>query len=242
MKTIFISDVHLSPNCPEILQAFLDFLSQQSKTSVEALYILGDLFEAYVGDDEPGLIQTVAASLKEMSLVTSAKVYLMQGNRDFLMGKSFAKLCGATLLPDPCVIDLYGEKTLLTHGDKFCTKDRSYQWYRRVIQHPFFKWLVLKTSLGFRRKIARYLRRKSKMHVQHYRYSDKMDVSPDAVKAAALKHHIKQIIHGHTHKPAFHEEEGLKRWVLPDWRPLGGLLCVASDASPQLVVRDKIRL
>jgi len=237
-KTLFISDLHLQEDNTDSMRYFIEFLNNTAK-DCEALYILGDFFEAYIGDDnQTNLLKNVALALKNLHEKHQTKIYLMHGNRDFLIGNEFAQLCGAKLLPDPVVIDLYGKKTLLTHGDSFCTQDKSYQFYRKIIRSTFVRFLLLSFPLSFRQKLALYLRNKSKKHV-HQSPKAIMDVSKTTVLQAGTKHKVSQIIHGHTHKPQIHHENSTTRYVLPDWHPKGGMLSISSDGSiPELILWD----
>jgi UDP-2,3-diacylglucosamine hydrolase len=236
-KTLFISDLHLQEDNADSRRNFFDFLNNIAPSS-EALYILGDFFEAYIGDDhQTEFIQSISNALKNLYEKHQTKIYLMRGNRDFLMGDDFAKQCSAILLPDPVVIDLYGVKTLLTHGDIFCSEDKSYQVYRKFIQSRFVRFLLLSSPLSFRQKLAGFLRNKSKQHVYHAP-KIMMDVSSFAVQKAANHTKAAQIIHGHTHRPDVHQENTFMRYVLPDWHPKGGMLSVICGSSPELIRWD----
>ena len=224
MQTIFISDLHLSEENPETRQFFLIFLQQYHP---DELYILGDFFEAWIGDDyEAPWVTEICEALKE----NGAKIYFMQGNRDFLLGKSFVRRCNATLLQDPTVIDLYGTKVLLTHGDVLCTQDHAYQRFRKIVRCRFLQTLFLYLPLCLRQSIAQKLRSKSGDYVKTLS-SEIMDVTPSAVAEICAKHQVKHIIHGHTHRPFIHREADYTRYVLPDWHPKGGML-IASPQKP----------
>lgn len=224
MQTIFISDLHLSEENPETRQYFLTFLQQYHP---DELYILGDFFEAWIGDDyDAPWVTEICDALKE----NGTKIYFMQGNRDFLLGERFARRCHATLLQDPTVIDVYGVKVLLTHGDILCTEDHAYQRYRKIVHCTLLQKLFLCLPLRFRQKIAQKLRQKSGDYVKGLPFVV-MDVAPEAVSKICAKHQVKHIIHGHTHKPFVHQEAAFTRYVLPDWHHKGGVL-VASPQNP----------
>jgi UDP-2,3-diacylglucosamine hydrolase len=231
MQTIFISDLHLSEDNIEARQCFLAFLKNHS---FSALYILGDFFEAWVGDDdEAPWITEICEALK----TCGAKVFLMQGNRDFLLGHAFAQKCDAVLLRDPSVIDLYGELVVLTHGDVLCTEDRAYQCFRKFVRQVWLQKIFLKLPRSIREKIAQKLRQDSQRRVKNLSLSV-MDVSSEAAKEMCEKYQVKHMIHGHTHKPQVHEESGHYRYVLPDWQPhgRGGMLVAEAGKSLKLVL------
>lgn len=229
MQTIFISDLHLSEENLKTRQCFLDFLKNQDFST---LYILGDFFEAWIGDDDCApCITEICEALKNCG----AKVFLMQGNRDFLLGEGFAQKCGAVLLSDPAVIDLYGLPVLLTHGDMLCTEDKAYQRFRKVVRNGFLQKIFLMLPMGIRQKIAQKLRSKSKHHAKNIPLNV-MDVSPKAVTEICEKYQVKHLIHGHTHKPCVHQEEGHIRYVLPDWHPRGGMLVASAEKPLQLII------
>lgn len=220
--TLFISDLHLEPERPEITYCFLNFLKNQA-LKAESLYILGDLFEVWVGDDNPSSFnRTIIKAIREVA-EHNVSVYFMPGNRDFLIGNQFAKETGCQLLKDPTLINLYGTPTLLTHGDQLCTKDRKHQVFRKYTQHPFCRYVFLKLPLGLRKKIAQVIRQKSKKHTA-YIPDDRMDATPKAVLSELKKYGAIQLIHGHTHKPAIHEIGLQKRYVLGDWNNNGSAL------------------
>ena len=230
--TLFISDLHLSSERPRINQLFLAFCDQLAPQA-EALYILGDLFEYWVGDDDLGdpFHAGIATALLEVSQ-RGVPVYLMHGNRDFLMGDLLAQACGASLLPDPILIDLYGKKTLLSHGDAFCTEDQEYMAFRRQVRDPAWQKSFLAKPLAERKSIAEQLRQDSEQHKQD-KPETIMDVTPAAVDDVLRAKGYPRLIHGHTHRPARHEllVDGIlcERWVLPDWYNQGGYLSCDSN-------------
>lgn len=230
MSTLFISDLHLSSDQPGITQLFLNFLSQQTR-DVEALYILGDLFETWIGDDNLNIYnQTIITALAELT-DRGVATYFMPGNRDFLIGKRFIQQTGCRYLADPSLIDLYGCPTLLTHGDAWCSLDKDYQRYRRWSRYPFWQFVFLQLPLAWRQKIANYLR--AREHSITPTDTEKYDVVL-ADLLACLKHYpgAQQIIHGHTHLPCIQlikqtENTWIKCFVLSDWQPTKGNILVA---------------
>lgn len=219
MTTQFISDLHLEEARPDITRAFLAFLDQQA-TGCEQLYILGDFFEAWIGDDEHTPLQDeVAAALRAVS-DGGTDVFLMHGNRDFLIGEDFCSRAGATLLDDPTVIDLYGTPTLLMHGDSLCTADVEYQKFRASMRNAQWQQMFLQRPLADRQLVARQLREIS-MAKNKGKAEFIMDVTPDEVVAVMEAHNVQRLIHGHTHRPAVHElvanDQPARRIVLGDW-------------------------
>jgi len=225
--TLFISDLHLCTDRSGINQIFFDFLNNQA-TQAQALYILGDLFEYWAGDDDltDPFNSTVVAALQDLS-ARGVALYLMHGNRDVLLGKLFADACGATLLPDPSLIDLYGIPTLLMHGDSLCTDDEDYQAYRAQVHAADWQQQFLTQPLTARKAFIQQLREKSE-HEKRGKSQEIMDVAEDAVKATLRQHHHPRLIHGHTHRPARHlhsvDGKTCERWVLSDWYDHGEYL------------------
>ncbi|NNG12335.1 MAG: UDP-2,3-diacylglucosamine diphosphatase [Halobacteria archaeon] len=224
--TLFISDLHLDPQRPEITSLFLDFLGNRGHLA-ECLYILGDLFEAWVGDDDDSaLASAVCAGLRDCTQAGTA-VYVMHGNRDFLLGEDFAAACGCTLLTDPSAIDLYGQTTLLMHGDLLCTDDREYMAFRGMVREPQWQQAFLAKPLAERRQIALQLRETS---IERTRGKPEsiMDVNPQNVVDTMERHAVQRLIHGHTHRPAVHEltvnGKPAQRLVLGDWYEQGSVL------------------
>lgn len=214
-KIYFISDLHLNDQAPETLAAFQHFLENEGQEA-RALYILGDLFEAWIGDDTmSATAATVAKSL--LAYQSQGKqLFYMHGNRDFLLGEDFARRCEMEILPDPSVIELGGEKIVITHGDLLCTDDKAYQAFRKVVHQSWLQKLYLSLPLKFRQKIAGLLRQKSKA-AGPKKTSKMMDVNEDAAIETMLIFGARKIIHGHTHKPAYHKLESGKRYVLGAW-------------------------
>lgn len=219
-NTLLISDLHLSEDLPVIRKKFLDFLAGPARKS-EALYILGDLFETWIGDDDipSPFNQKIVRALQALSGSGTA-LYLMHGNRDFLIGQEFAAACGGLLLQDPTEIDLYGVRTLLSHGDQLCTDDVAYQAYRKQVRSPAWQRKVLALPLETRRQMARDATAMSDKAKQA-KSMEIMDVSPQAVTDLLRKNGYPRLIHGHTHRPARHvyhlDDHCCERWVLPDW-------------------------
>ncbi|HEY9540905.1 MAG TPA: UDP-2,3-diacylglucosamine diphosphatase [Luteimonas sp.] len=236
MTTLFISDLHLDPSRPEITRLFGDFLDGQAR-GAEALYILGDLFEAWVGDDDPSETGAfVAERLKALS-DSGVPVALMHGNRDFLLGEAYAQRAGMRLLEDPTRIELNGKPVLLMHGDTLCTDDVAYQRFRAQTRDPAWQAQFLSQPLAARLAFAQQARAASQARQGELREAGTMeaitDVSPAAVDAAFAEHGVDTIIHGHTHRPAVHQLEidgrPRRRIVLGDWYEQGSVL----QASPQ---------
>jgi UDP-2,3-diacylglucosamine hydrolase len=223
--TVFISDLHLSAVRPAVTRALAGFLAQHHHC--ERLYILGDLFEAWIGDDDDApLASEVAALLRDFTAAGPA-LFIMNGNRDFLLGEAFCESVGAQLLPDPTVIDLYGESTLVMHGDSLCTCDAEYQAFRSTARDPLWQQQMLARSLAERRSLAGEMRSMSKQ-ANSNKAEDIMDVTPSEVDKLMRTFGVTQLIHGHTHRPAQHKVSAGYRWVLGDWDALGW----AISASP----------
>lgn len=219
MTTLFISDLHLEESRPDITEAFLGFLNGTA-SGVDQLYILGDFFEAWIGDDERTPLQEqIAAALRKLR-DSGTDIFLMHGNRDFLIGEDFCKRAGATLLDDPTVIDLHGTPTLLMHGDSLCTADVEYQKFRANMRNPQWQQMIRQRPLEDRQQMARQLREIS-MAKNQGKEEFIMDVTPEEVVKDMEAHGVQRMIHGHTHRPAVHEliANGLpaKRIVLGDW-------------------------
>lgn len=225
-STVFISDLHLDPARPAVTQALAEFLEQN--THCDSLYILGDLFEAWLGDDDDSPIALEVTTLLKNFSDSGPLLYLMQGNRDFLMGSAFCDATGGQLLSDPTVIDLYGTPTLLMHGDSLCTDDAEYQAFRKTARDPSWQADMLSRPLEERRVLAAHLRSISKESNSN-KAADIMDVSPVAVGKVMTEHGVVQLIHGHTHRPARHEISSGLRWVLGDWEQHGWAIQVSSS-------------
>lgn len=233
MTTLFVSDLHLDASRPGITRLFLDFLAGEARQA-QALYVLGDLFEAWVGDDEPGEPgASVCAALKALA-DSGVPVFLMRGNRDFLFGPGIAARCGATLLPDPCVVDLHGRPTLLMHGDLLCSDDTAYQAFRRQVRDPDWQAQFLAQPLQARQAFAAKARAASREHQQGVSETI-TDVTPATVEAVMARHGVDRLVHGHTHRPAVHsllvDDRPAARIVLGDWYEQGSVLRVDADGA-----------
>lgn len=237
MRTLFISDLHLDARLPHLTDLFTHFMREQIGDA-DALYILGDLFEVWVGDDDnrPEIEQFIQIIADVVS--SGVSVYVMHGNRDFLIGKDFAQRTGCTLLEDPTVIDLYGQPTLLLHGDSLCTADVEHQKSRVILRSPAWQQAFLQESLDSRIEKAQAYRNMSRSHLQNDSNAI-IDVDEDTVKAHMHTHHVSQMIHGHTHRPAVHQvdlETGpARRIVLGDWDKTGSVL-VCNQQGCQLEI------
>lgn len=238
MTTLFVSDLHLDPARPAITDLFLDFLRGEARQA-EALYILGDLFEAWIGDDTPSpAADAVAAELHALA-ASGVPVYFMAGNRDFLVGEDYARRAGFRILPDPTVIDLYGRPTLLMHGDLLCTDDVAYQQFRAQTRDPAFIAQFLSQPLAARVAFAQQARAASQARQSELKQGDRAqfetvtDVAPAEVDATFARYGVDRIIHGHTHRPAIHAlqvgELSCTRVVLGDWYEQGSVLRVDAD-------------
>lgn len=233
MPALFISDLHLSEDRPAANERFFSFL-EETAPAADSLYILGDFFESWIGDDDLAypFHAVIAGVLRELSSHGVA-LYLMHGNRDFLIGPRFCEATGATLLEDPTVVELEGEKTLLMHGDTLCTDDLDYQAWRRTARSSAWQREFLGKSLAERRRAIVGMREKSK-EVIAAKPAEIMDVNPGAVQEAMKQHGVKRLIHGHTHRPGRHAVDlgGVRgeRWVLPDWYGRGGYLSLSGKS------------
>lgn len=226
IEAVFISDLHLHPEEQAIQERFNQFL-EWAKISVKNVYILGDFFHAWAGDDTTdewsrGIAQQLF-SLKKQGI----NIFYMHGNRDFLLGKAFAKLAGWTILPEPTVIQLGQEKILLVHGDRYCTKDLAHQRFRLITRNRIFPVLFLSLTRKYRERLVKQIRYRSQMNQN--KPLDEMDVVATEVIKHMLRYQVTQLIHGHTHKPGIisyqNNSQELKRYVLSDWDDKPQLLC-----------------
>lgn len=230
-KTYFISDLHLSETQPKLTSLFLDFMQNLAPTA-EGVYILGDLFDFWIGDDEQSpLIDQVKQAIKQIT-TQNIPCYFIHGNRDFLIGKRFAQETGMTLLPDYQLIDLYGTPTLLCHGDTLCIDDVKYQQFRKKVHQPWRQWLFRLLPLKVRLKIAEKIRAKSKQDKQQ-KSSDIMDVNLPFTLQTMENFNAPLLIHGHTHREAIHQYDDKKRIVLGDWRPHYASILVATEKGEE---------
>ncbi|WP_026375314.1 UDP-2,3-diacylglucosamine diphosphatase [Aestuariibacter salexigens] len=230
--TYFISDLHLSEDRPDITDCLLTFL-QSDVTEADALYILGDLFEYWIGDADINPFTTqVADALKAVSQHTP--IYFIHGNRDFALGERYAKRCGMTLLPEQYVIDLYGTPTVILHGDEMCTRDIEYMKFRKKARGWWWPRLVMMIPLELRRKMVARARRNSDVRKKTMQM-DIMDVTPQEVVNVMQRHGVTNMIHGHTHRPAIHDlnvgGQPAKRIVLGDWYDQGSMLKVTPQRT-----------
>jgi UDP-2,3-diacylglucosamine hydrolase len=227
--TLFISDLHLSTAHPLSTELFLRFANEVAPKA-EALYILGDLFEYWAGDDDldDPFHQRITGTLRGLD-AQGTRIYIMHGNRDFLMDEELGAACNATLLDDPTLLDLYGTPTLLSHGDALCTDDAEYQRFRSMVRNDAWQTQFLAQPLTNRKAQIEQLRKQSENEKQN-KAMDIMDVNCDAVNGLLRQHRYPRLIHGHTHRPArhLHHVDGhtCERWVLGDWdRKANALRC-----------------
>ena len=236
MSTLFISDLHLHETRPQITRAFFYFLQTQA-SGAEQLYILGDFFDAWIGDDDDNALNAeIATELKKLSSA-GTQIFLMHGNRDFLLGEKFAAQAGAQLIAEGTVIDLYGCPTLLLHGDDLCTDDKDYIAFRQQVRSPQWQQQILAQPLAARRALAAQLREKSQA-MNSLKAEDIMDVSQADVIRVMQNAEVTRLIHGHTHRPARHTLEvnlkSAERIVLGDWHDLGWVI-VADREKTELI-------
>lgn len=241
MTTLFISDLHLDPARPEITALFLSFLDAEARQA-DALYVLGDLFESWVGDDDPSDAGAAVAERFAALSAAGVPVAFMHGNRDFLIGQGYARRAGMTLLPDPAVIDLYGRPVLLTHGDLLCSGDVEYQAVRTQVRNPAWQARMLAQPLAARLAFAQQARDASQARAATLRDAGTMesitDVAPATVEEWFVRYGVDTMIHGHTHRPAVHELQvagrDCRRIVLGDWFEQGSVLSAYPDGRLEL--------
>lgn len=221
MKQLFISDIHLSPERPELTLMITEFLYQQ-QGKISELYILGDIFNTWLGDDlVPSEFTPFVEALHQLS-ANGVRIYLMVGNRDFMLGKQFAASVGATLLTDPYLIKVAGKKCLLMHGDSLCIDDVSYQRYRKWVRNRLLQWCFLNLPVAFRQKISDKIKQKSRQQKQH-KSAMIMDANQAEISQVMTQYGVNLLIHGHTHRPAIHQlqlsgNQAAQRVVLGDWQ------------------------
>jgi UDP-2,3-diacylglucosamine hydrolase len=236
-RTLFIADLHLADERPQASGRFFHFLDTIA-AGADALYILGDLFEYWVGDDalDTSVARQTAQKIKALT-ASGTPVHFMHGNRDFLLARRYADSCGMSLLTDPAVIVLYGVRTLLTHGDTLCTDDINYQRYRNLVRHPLFRSALLALPRSLRHAMARSARSGSERAKAGKSYAI-MDVNQSAVIELFRQSRAARLIHGHTHRPALHsltiDDQACERWVLPDWYGEGGYLACTAEGCKLL--------
>ncbi|MBW4240670.1 UDP-2,3-diacylglucosamine diphosphatase [Enterobacter roggenkampii] len=231
MATLFIADLHLQTEEPAITAGFLRFLRGEAK-SADALYILGDLFEAWIGDDDPNPLHREMAAAIHALVDSGVPCYFIHGNRDFLIGKRYARESGMTLLPEEQVLDLYGRKVLIMHGDTLCTDDTGYLAFRAKVHTPWIQKVFLALPLFIRNRIAARMRAGSKA-ANSSKSMTIMDVNPQAVVRVMEKHDVQWLIHGHTHRPDVHSlnanGEPAHRVVLGAWHTEGSMVKVTPE-------------
>ena len=226
MTTLFISDLHLHQSRPLVTQKFIDYLETIS-ASTDALYILGDLFEVWIGDDDPDPHnRRVIEALRQFS-AGGAELHIARGNRDVILGRRFCNETGARLLDETTVIDVYGTQVLISHGDELCTDDHAYQRFRRQARSTFWRALFLALPLSVRKYLANHLRSRSRIETA-LKPEDITDVNEQTVEEAFVEHRVATMIHGHTHRPGIFELEVFRkpctRIVLGDWYEQGSVL------------------
>ena len=232
MSTLFISDLHLKSETPALAAILQRFLSGPA-AGADALYVLGDLFEAWPGDDDAGdPFNTPVIDAFRALTAHGVPLAFQHGNRDFLLGAEFARATGGRMLPEEVVVDLYGTPTLLLHGDQLCTDDAAYQQLRRQVRDPQWQQMMLSQPLPARKALARQMREGSDS-AKAGKSMDIMDVNDEAVAAAFRRHRVSRMIHGHTHRPARHvhnvDGRDCERIVLPDWRESGAYIEVDTN-------------
>lgn len=238
MTTLFISDLHLDDKRPETTALLLRFLEQEARTA-EALYILGDLFEYWLGDDAPSQCSlAVAKGISDLAKLGVA-CHFQHGNRDFLLRQDYADLAGVTLLPEEHVAELYGERVLLMHGDSLCTDDDAYQQFRKQVRDEQWQQVFLAQSIDQRLQAARMARDASSAHKGDVAMAI-MDVNHAEVVSSFERHGVQRLIHGHTHRPAIHDLEAnggpAQRIVLGDWYIRGSVLRVTPEGYDLAVI------
>jgi len=231
VATLFIADLHLQTEEPAITAGFLRFLQGEARHA-DALYILGDLFEAWIGDDDPNpLHREIAIAIKAL-VDSGVPCFFVHGNRDFLLGKRYARDCGMTLLAEETVLDLYGRNILIMHGDTLCTDDTGYLAFRAKVHTPWIQTLFLALPLFIRSRIAAKMRAGSKA-ANSSKSMTIMDVNPQAVASVMAKHQVQWLIHGHTHRPYMHDltvnDKPAHRMVLGAWHTEGSMIKVTPD-------------
>lgn len=238
-STLFISDLHLAPDTPAANMALLGFL-RDTASSADALYVLGDLFEYWIGDE--GLSHPFASEISRAFRTLAdggVTVYFMHGNRDFLVGNRFAEASGMQILADPTLVNLYGSPTLLMHGDTLCSDDLEYQKFRAMVRNPAWQQSFLAKPIEERIRMAQEVRGKSEQAKQAKDMAI-MDVAQATVEQTLRTHGYPRLIHGHTHRPARHEHrvDGriCVRWVLSDWYQQGSYLTCDADGCRALPI------
>lgn len=236
MTQVFISDLHLDADRPETTRQFHALLAGQCH-GIEALYILGDLFEAWIGDDDDSELALGVQDALAGCSASGTRIFVQRGNRDFLLGTRFAETTGAQMLPDHAVITCAGEPALLMHGDLLCTRDTEYQAFRAQVHNPAWQSRMLSQSLAARRAFAEQARQGSQARQQQLKTERQLetitDVTPDVVLQTMQRYGVRRLIHGHTHRPARHgilvDGQSAERIVLGDWYQQASSLVVSGD-------------
>lgn len=231
MTTLFVADIHLCAQQPAITAGFLHFLHHHA-TQASSLYILGDLFEAWIGDDDPTPLHAEIAAALNVLHQQGVSCFFIHGNRDFLVGRRFAHDSMMTLLPEKKVLELYGRRMLILHGDTLCTDDAAYQKFRKKVRNPFIQKIFLSLPLKWRMAIAVKMRSDSQISNSN-KDIDIMDVNPQAVVHEMQKNGVEWMIHGHTHRPAIHDvpldHNTAHRAVLGAWHEEGSMIKVTPN-------------
>jgi len=236
MTTVFISDLHLQQNAPEVTQLFVEFMDK-CMPSVDALYILGDFFEVWLGDDDCSDFNLSIMNTLQHCTQQGVPIYIMHGNRDFLLANKFAQYTGCQLIPDPHPINLYGTKALLCHGDGLCIADKNYQRYRKIIQCPFTKTLLRTLPLAWRQSIAKKMRQESNSRNKKLNQA-MVDIPQSEMQRLLLQYDAELLIHGHIHWPLIEyfplADSTACRIVLDDWGPEAKALIYRADGQKSL--------
>ena len=219
MKLGFISDLHLSEKAPSVTEGFFEFLKTAAQ-ELSHLYILGDLFEAWVGDDDDSELTIKVMQQINYATRNGLEIFFIHGNRDFLCGQNFAKQSNLTILPDPFFLDFFDLKIALSHGDDFCTKDLEYIEFKKEVRSQTWQKQFLQKTLDERLKIASNMRDASE-NSNHKKDMAIMDVTPSAIDKFFAEHKVDLLIHGHTHRPNTHQTNAGTRIVLGDWNKTG---------------------
>ncbi len=226
MNQLFISDLHLHQERPQLTRAFFHFL-QTRASAVDELYILGDFFDAWIGDDDDSALAIDVQGQLKLVSAAGVRIFVMHGNRDFLLGQKFAERCGAQLLPEGSIVNVAGQASLLLHGDSLCTKDQDYMKFRAQVRSPEWQKQLLAQPLTARRQLAAQLRAQSQS-MNSLKAEDIMDVTQTEVERVMRQAKVTRLIHGHTHRPAWHrfvlDKQPVERIVLGDWHELGWCL------------------
>ena len=224
-KVLFVSDIHLRSDDDAMALAFQHWLLAEV-TAAHAIYLLGDIFDAWLGDDLHHTFPNTTQALIQAS--TQTNIYFLAGNHDFLIGQDYLKRTHMHRLSDPTVIDVFGENVLVTHGDLLCSDDIGYQRFRQVIQHTITKRCFLKLPLAWRKRVAKQLQRNSRSQTAK-KSSAQMDVCEATLEKWAQTHQVKTVVHGHTHKPGKHLHKGIQRYVLGAWHDAPNALSINAD-------------